>query len=519
MVGKRIGQYRVLDRLGNGGMGAVYCAIDEMLDRPVALKILEADLDDSSNRFRAEAAALARLNHAGIATLYELLEDDGRLVMVMELVRGQTLHQIVEHIGVLSAQRAAELCMQALEALSHAHSAGVVHRDLKPSNLMLTETGTIKILDFGIARLEGAVHLTRAGSMMGTPAYMAPEQVLGTVIDARTDLYAMGVVFYRLICGELPFRGDTPFEMAQAHVKDPPTPINMVRPDLPPWASEIIARALAKEPEKRFQTAIEFHEALARCLTGMAQFSASVTSEATEVMARPVIATVPRVAPTVAGTDRRGQVNWIRLAAAGLFVGITAWLLVPVRGMPPQSAADDTTPTAISTTEPGGAQSGVTPPAVAAAPSSAVVSAATQPPASNEAVSEPVPLAEFKNVKWLAVTGTRTSARDVVLTLSGLELVALSTESHDPLATLPYRQIAKATYVNARDPRWDPSFGAPAGKIDVPGFLGRSRHWLTVQTKEAFAILRLDGADRLEVLKTFEGRAGVTIDRPAANDK
>ena len=303
MVGKRIGQYRVLDRLGNGGMGAVYRAVDEMLDRPVALKILEADLDDSSGRLRAEAAALARLNHAGIATLYELLEDDGRLVMVMELVRGQTLHQIVEHIGVLSAQRAAELCMQALEALSHAHSAGVVHRDLKPGNLMLTETGTIKILDFGIARLEGAVHLTRVGSMMGTPAYMAPEQVMGTVIDARADLYAMGVVFYRLICGELPFRGDTPFEMAQAQVNDLPTPVNLVRPDLPHWAGEIIARALAKAPDQRFQSAIEFHEALARCLTGIAQFSAPGRSEATEVMARPVIATAPQVAPTV---DRDG---------------------------------------------------------------------------------------------------------------------------------------------------------------------------------------------------------------------
>ena len=186
-----------------------------------------------------------------------------------EFVRGETLEHLVERMGALSPQRAAELCMQSLAALAHAHSMGVVHRDLKPANLMITETGSVKIMDFGIARVAGAEHLTNAGYMMGTPAYMAPEQVMGHEIDARADLYAMGVVFYRLTTARLPFRGDTPFAMAQSQVNDMPTPIGLMRTDLPGWVEQIIARALAKAPELRFQSAIEFHEALARCLAGL----------------------------------------------------------------------------------------------------------------------------------------------------------------------------------------------------------------------------------------------------------
>ena len=271
MVGQNIGKYRVEDRIGRGGMGTVYRATDETLHREVAIKVLNAELNDPeiAKRFRAEAITVARLNHPGIATIYELFQHDGQWLMVMEFVRGETLEHLVERMGALSPQRAAELCMQSLAALAHAHSMGVVHRDLKPANLMITETGSVKIMDFGIARVAGAEHLTNAGYMMGTPAYMAPEQVMGHEIDARADLYAMGVVFYRLTTARLPFRGDTPFAMAQSQVNDMPTPIGLMRTDLPAWVEQIIARALAKAPELRFQSAVEFHEALARCLAGL----------------------------------------------------------------------------------------------------------------------------------------------------------------------------------------------------------------------------------------------------------
>ena len=153
--------------------------------------------------------------------------------MVMEFLRGETLEHVIGRLGRLAPERAAELCMQGLAALAHAHNMGVVHRDLKPANMMLTHGGDIKIMDFGIARVSGTEHLTNVGFMMGTPAYMAPEQVMGHEIDARADLYAMGVVLYRLITGQLPFKGDSPFAMAQAQVNATPTPVSTLRVGLP----------------------------------------------------------------------------------------------------------------------------------------------------------------------------------------------------------------------------------------------------------------------------------------------
>jgi len=270
MVGQNIGKYRVLDRVGRGGMGTVYRAIDETLHREVAIKVLNAELNDPevARRFRAEAITVARLSHPGIATIYELFQHEGQWLMVMEFVRGETLEGMVSRLGALSADKAAELCMQSLAALAHAHSMGVVHRDLKPANIMVTESGTVKIMDFGIARVAGTEHLTNVGFMMGTPAYMAPEQVLGQDIDARADVYAMGVVFYRLVTAQLPFKGETPFAMAQAQVNNPPTPVRSFRADLPVWVEDVMVRSLAKKPDDRFPSALAFHEGFARCLSG-----------------------------------------------------------------------------------------------------------------------------------------------------------------------------------------------------------------------------------------------------------
>src|ERR1044072_8503998 len=226
-------------------MGAVYRAMHEMLHRDVAIKVLNAELNDPevAKRFRAEAITVARLSHPGIATIYELFQHEGQWLMVMEFVRGETLEHMVDRMGPLSPQRSAALCMQSLAALAHAHSMGVVHRDLKPANLMITENGTIKVMDFGIARVSGGEQLTNVGFMMGTPSYMAPEQVRGGDIDARTDLYSMGVVFYRLCTAKLPFKGATAFAIVQSQVHDTPTPVSTVRPDLPTWVEEVITRS------------------------------------------------------------------------------------------------------------------------------------------------------------------------------------------------------------------------------------------------------------------------------------
>ncbi len=272
MIGTTVGKYRIVDKLGRGGMGTVYKAVDQTLDREVAIKVLNPDLTDADvlKRFRGEAVTLARLNHAGIATIYELHHQDDELLMVMEFVRGETFHDLSDRLGPLAPPQAAHLCMQVLDALGHAHRGGVVHRDLKPANLMITEAGAVKVMDFGIARVLGSEHFTHGGYMMGTPAYMAPEQVLGREIDGRADLYSVGVVLYRLLTGKLPFSADTAISMVQMQISEPPTPILTFRPDLPDWCSAIVDRALSKSPSDRFQSAEEFRSALAAAVTPQA---------------------------------------------------------------------------------------------------------------------------------------------------------------------------------------------------------------------------------------------------------
>lgn len=246
-------------------MGTVYRAVDEALERDVAIKVLNSDITepDVIRRFRAEAVTLARLNHPGIATLYDLYQENGELLMVMEFVRGDTLQRLSERTGPMPLEHTTALCLQVLDALAYAHRLGIIHRDLKPSNLMLTDTGAVKVMDFGIARIVGSEHLTSEGSMMGTPAYMAPEQVRGGEIDARADLYAMGVVLYRLLTAKLPFDAETPIAIAHKQLSDPPTPLKLTRPDLPLWCEAVLERALAKSPDDRFQAAEEFRAALA----------------------------------------------------------------------------------------------------------------------------------------------------------------------------------------------------------------------------------------------------------------
>src|SRR5580765_330789 len=264
MVGKTLGKYRILDKIGRGGMGVVYRGIDETLDREVAIKAISPELveDDLVRRFRAEAVTLAKVNHPNIASVYELFRDDDRLLMVMELVRGQTFEQLITEAGALPVERSTALVGQILDALGHAHRAGIVHRDLKPANLMLTDAGVVKVMDFGIARVSGTERMTSDGLMVGTPAYMAPEQVRGDEVDGRTDLYAAGVVLYRLLTGKLPFKAETAVAMIQSQLNERPTLARDVRSDLPEWLDAVLMRSLAKRPGDRYQSADEFRRAI-----------------------------------------------------------------------------------------------------------------------------------------------------------------------------------------------------------------------------------------------------------------
>jgi serine/threonine-protein kinase len=294
MVGQTVGKYRVVSRLGRGGMGTVYKAVDETLDREVAIKSLNADLGDADllKRFRAEAITLARLNHPNIATLFELTEHDGELLMVMEFVRGDTFDKVSQREGPMTVPRAGQLCTQVLDALEHAHRAGIVHRDLKPANMMLTPSGLVKVMDFGLARMMGTEHLTNDGYMVGTPAYMSPEQVLGREIDGRADLYAMGVVFFRLLTSQLPFRADSGIAMVHHQLNDQPTPVRQIRSELSESCETLIMRALAKGAGDRFQSAEEFKAALAGLDPAVA--GAGVSRASAVVLAPPL-----SIAPSV----------------------------------------------------------------------------------------------------------------------------------------------------------------------------------------------------------------------------
>ncbi|HUF48810.1 MAG TPA: serine/threonine-protein kinase [Vicinamibacterales bacterium] len=264
MVGETVGKYRMLEAIGRGGVGTVYRARDEEAGRDVAIKVLNTATVDAVQirRFETEAVALSRLAHPGIARILDVFEHDRQRLMVMDLLDGETLDHMVRARGPLLPARAATLIAQALSTLGDAHKAGIIHRDIKPGNLMLTAGGPLKILDFGVALVAGAERLTEAGLLVGTPAYMAPEQVTGEPVDARTDVYSMGLVLYYLVTAKLPFEGRTPALVAQARVTSAPEPARTHIHALPAWIEQALARALERQPADRFQTADQFRVAL-----------------------------------------------------------------------------------------------------------------------------------------------------------------------------------------------------------------------------------------------------------------
>lgn len=263
MVGNIIGSYRIERKLGEGGMGAVYMGTDLMLEREVAIKALRADLASQPpvvERFRSEAVTLAKLNHPNIATLYSFFRQGDEFFMVLEYVRGVTLHQLITEQGALPPGQALGFFRQVLDGIQHAHAAGIIHRDIKPGNVMLTESGTLKVLDFGIARILGAARTTKAGHLVGTVEYMSPEQVRGQAVDARSDIYALGILLYEMLTGRVPFNAESEFELMKAQIEEPPPPPRELNAAIPPEVEAALLRALAKDPAARFQTVNEFRD-------------------------------------------------------------------------------------------------------------------------------------------------------------------------------------------------------------------------------------------------------------------
>jgi eukaryotic-like serine/threonine-protein kinase len=259
-------RYRVVSRVGSGGMAEVYCADDVQLGRRVAVKLLHerfAADDEFVERFRREASSAAALSHANIVSVYDRGEWSGTYYIVMEYLDGRSLDSIVREEAPLPADRAIELTEQVLRAARFAHRRGIVHRDLKPHNVIIDEEGRIKVTDFGIARAgAGASEITQTGSIMGTARYLSPEQAQGNPVSPRSDLYSIGVMLYELLTGTVPFEGDSVVAIALRHLSEPPRPPSSLVPSISPALDAIVLRALAKSPDERFADADEFIAAL-----------------------------------------------------------------------------------------------------------------------------------------------------------------------------------------------------------------------------------------------------------------
>ena len=289
MIGRTISHYKVTEKLGAGGMGDIYKAQDARLNRTVAIKVLtnaSAGDSDRRRRFIQEAQAASGLNHPNIITIYDIVSEDDSEYMVMELVSGKTLADLIPAGGV-GVAKTLQYSTQMADALRAAHAAGIVHRDLKPGNVMVTDSGLVKILDFGLAKINvatelteetqtiGAAPLTVEGSILGTVAYMSPEQAQGKKVDARSDIFSFGVVMYEMLTGTKAFPGDSAITTLTAILRDEVKPIAEMVPDVPPEVVEIIALALRKDPKDRWQSMQVMYTVLA---TQKAKFDSVVMS-------------------------------------------------------------------------------------------------------------------------------------------------------------------------------------------------------------------------------------------------
>lgn len=264
-IGQVVGGYEVIGKLGAGGMGSVYKVRNVISERVDAMKVLLPDLStspDLAERFLQEIKVLASLRHPNIAALYTALHVENQLLMIMEFVDGITFEDRLRSGPPLGLEEGIAYITHVLSALTCAHSAGVVHRDIKPANIGIDQTGTAKLLDFGIARKGPNLGLTQAGTVIGSLFYMSPEQVRGQPVDNRSDLYSVGVILYRMVTGRRPFEGQTEFAVMEAHLNEAPTDPRYWNPTVPEHLAYTILRALAKDPSQRFQTADEFRVTL-----------------------------------------------------------------------------------------------------------------------------------------------------------------------------------------------------------------------------------------------------------------
>jgi hypothetical protein len=323
----RIGRYRIVAELGRGSMGRVFRAYDPHTDREVALKVLvetseldREEAEEARSRFLLEARAAGRLAHPAVVLVYDADVDaeTDHPFLAMELVQGRSLAQLLRERDALPWREAVAIAGRVAEALDHAHERGIVHRDVKPGNVLVADDGGVKVSDFGIAKLVGESH-TLAGSVMGTPQYMSPEQFQGEPLDGRSDLFGLGAMLYEMVTGEPPFRGDTLATISHKVVFVDPRPPSFARPDLPAEVERIVLRALAKDPNSRFATGREMAAALAA--VGAAPEPATQSAPLRRPDSRTLVD--PTAAPPRGSAPRRPRLvmAWLAVAALAVLAG------------------------------------------------------------------------------------------------------------------------------------------------------------------------------------------------------
>ena len=412
MIGTEIGSYRIVDKIGAGGMGVVYKAIDTQLDRVVAVKALNPEFSGNPTlleRFRGEARAQAQMNHPNLATLYAFLVQNDVAYMVMEFVDGETFHEMLVRRGPIPAAEAVPLFCQALAGIGHAHHLGIVHRDIKPSNIMLNREGVVKVMDFGLAKVGGGHGVTRTGVRLGTAYYMSPEQILVKPVDVRSDIYSLGATLYEVLTAQAPFHADSEFQILNDHVNTPPPPPTRLHSEIPGGIEHAVLKALAKNPDQRFQTVEQFSAALEH--PEQFYLAATVADAAPVAPDRRVsVASAPAVpAKPAFWTGRRKLLVGGGGALACLLVGWLIFQLKPrpqvvVQAPPPPASAAPApvpvAPTAPPQTQP--AESAATPPPPSVKPAPAAVTPAPAP-------VKPAPAAG----KIVVPSATRISVRTV----------------------------------------------------------------------------------------------------------
>lgn len=580
MIGQTVGNYRILRPVGQGGMGRVFAAHDEMLDREVAIKVLRPEAGRTAElleRFRTEAVALARLAHPNIATIFGLQREADNLFMIMELLKGETLEQRLRR-GAFGWREGIGIMTQLLAALEYAHANGVIHRDLKPANVMLCAGGAVKVMDFGVARVLGTARQTRVGTVVGTIAYMAPEQVRGEEGDARTDVYAAGMLCYELLTGHAAFAADSEWELMRAVLERPAPDPRALAPGVPDWLAAVVGRALAKAAADRFDSAASFGTELAR---DAREHGVAVPAPATRLGEAPVpgtrVAGSPEMRPTrladggtQAPTAHAGRMTALRapLIAAAVVVLIAAtgawwWrsnlLCCAPRDSVVAGGEPAQPPSAALSMQPGLPQGpsqiqvpvNTVPPPVPREPAPRPVAPRPQPPVAgllartpdpvpvttprDEPGAEPAgaartddpapdayPRVSFDRVRCLVKSGDKVKEFEATLTFDGGELVISTPKAVPATHAVRVRRIESAVYSSSKRPRWKEGAAAAVafGVFATPVFFMKSTsHWLTIDAGGEPVVLRLDKRNFEAIITALESRWGRRVERaPAEND-